>query len=108
MFTEGNWTVTKWSGHIHLHISSDIDEKKYGSLMFVADCGNSKLENGLPYNPDAEENARLISAAPDLYYALKAILNKRVECHETESSYIPPEIEMAYKVIEKAEGKDER
>lgn len=50
-------------------------------------------------------NACLISSAPDLYYALKAILDKRMECHETESSYIPPEIEMAYKAIAKAEGK---
>lgn len=73
MFTEGKWIVTKWSSHKHLHISSDIKEKEYGSLMFIADCGNYE-DKDLPYNPDVEANARLISAAPDLYYALKTAL----------------------------------
>lgn len=108
MFTGGKWEVTKWSSHRRLHISSNEKEECYGSLLFVADCGNYDEEDGLPYNRDVEDNARLISSAPDLYCALKAILDKRMECHETESSYIPPEIEMAYKAIAKVEGKNEK
>ena len=50
-------------------------------------------------------NANLIAAAPEMYKALKAIIAKRMECHETESASIPSEIETAYKALAKAEGR---
>jgi hypothetical protein len=49
-------------------------------------------------------NCTLHKSAPDMYEALKAIIAKRTECHESETAYIPPEIELAYKAIEKSEG----
>lgn len=52
-----------------------------------------------------EANALMIAAAPDMYEALKVIIQKRNEAHETEAAYIPPEIEQAYKALAKAEGK---
>ena len=47
-----------------------------------------------------------MAAAPDMYEALKSILEERLMCHETEAAHIPPEIELAYKAVSKAEDKD--
>jgi hypothetical protein len=103
MFTKGNWTVTKWSSHKHLHISSDDKEAEYGSLIFIADCGNYAKEDGLPYNPDAEANAQLISSAPDLYYALVELLNQYLFESQIVDS---PTIRKAMMAIAKADGKE--
>lgn len=112
LYTGGNWEVTKWSSHKHLHISSDINSERYGSLMFIADCGNYDEKDGLPYNPDVEANARLISAAPDLYLALKECAqyfrDKILTQYERDET-IPyfREYEIAVKAIAKAETKKE-
>ena len=52
--------------------------------------------------PEANSNSQLIAAAPDMYEALQAIIDKRMECHETEAALIPHEIELAYKALAKA------
>lgn len=111
MFTGGKWEVTKWSSHRHLHVSSDDQASCYGSLKFVADCGNYDEKDGLPYNCDVEDNARLISSAPDMYQALKAF-----ECAFKEDTIMASgfatkmmlgeAIEKARNAIAKAEGQD--
>jgi len=68
-------------------------------------CGNKHIADvGDKEDKEQSGNAYLISAAPDMYEALKATIARRMECHETESAYIPPEIELAYKALAKAEG----
>ena len=67
--TQGEWEVTKWASHNDIHIS--VDEGSY--LRFVANCGNP-IADTLPTNPDAEANAHLISAAPDMREALVRLL----------------------------------
>jgi len=106
MFTGGKWEVTKWSNHRHLHISSDEKEECYGSLIFIADCGNYNEEDGLPYNREVYDNARLISAAPDLYYALKTalfMLQSHVFSQHPDDSVSNEVKEIIEKAIAKAE-----
>jgi len=98
-YTQGEWLVIG-----HNNLVAVLRKSRY---VHIADCepGNF-LKSDIPQN-EVAVNSQLIASAPDMYEALKAILNKRVECHETESSYISPEIELAYRAIAKAEGKDE-
>lgn len=68
MFTPGKWEVTKWASHPDIHVS--VNEGSY--MRFIANCGNP-IADTLPTNPDAEANAHLIAAAPDMRDALKQI-----------------------------------
>jgi len=42
----------------------------------------------------------------DLYEACKGIIAHRMECHEIEAAYVPPEIEAVYKALAKVEGRN--
>jgi hypothetical protein len=60
-------------------------------MTFVADCGNEKLGDGLPYNPNVLGNAKLISKAPELLATLaKAIyhLDKMKLSPEAQTVYL--------------------
>ena len=68
--TPGEWKVTTWASHNEIHVSSD---ERSEILTFIASCGNLNSDT-LPHNPNALANAHLISASPDMYEALKGIL----------------------------------
>jgi hypothetical protein len=55
------------------------------------------------YGKDAEENARLMAAAPDLYEAVKDLLDAFCEDERWEGTAI---YDMAKKALAKAEGKE--
>ena len=57
--------------------------------------------------PRAEEIKRLRDINAAMYTALKAVVTRRMESHETEAAYVPPEIELAYKALAKADGMKE-
>lgn len=71
-YTQGEWKVTKWSSHNEIHVSAEYDN----NLHFVANCGHTGEDETLPYNKEAEANAHLISASPDMYEALNNLYNK--------------------------------
>ncbi len=51
-----------------------VYEKQQGSRRIVADCDLNELREMIGYRPEAEANARLIAAAPDLLAAVEALL----------------------------------
>jgi hypothetical protein len=69
-YTFGKWEMTKRSdGEIHV-----VAIEREGMAYFVANCGHQGNEI-LPCNENAIDNAKLISAAPDMYEILQDILN---------------------------------
>jgi hypothetical protein len=71
-YTFGKWEITRWASHRHVHVSCNDG---YGNMIFIADCGNEKSEDGLPYNPAVIANANLIAAAPDLHSVAEIALD---------------------------------
>lgn len=70
-YTQGEWEVTRWESHKDIHVSA---KDAWGNYVFVANCGNPKSDS-LPTNENAEDNAKLIASAPELYEALKSMLD---------------------------------
>lgn len=68
---------------------------KANANIIVAAVNACKVIN--PDNPIA-----VAESIKDTHETLKAIVDKRMECHETEAAYIPPEMELAYKVLARA------
>lgn len=100
-YTKGEWEVTKWASHPNIHVS--VEDGK--GFRFIANCGNPK-DDTLPTNPDAEANAHLIAAAPDMYEALKELIDHMTM---TKGAFARPTLadvkRMADKALAKAEGK---
>ena len=106
-YTSGKWEVTKWASHNDIHVS--VNEGSY--MSFVCNCGNP-IADSLPTNPDAEANACLIAAAPEMYEALKDLVTKYIINPGTEHEFVsfmeigvPKEWDIARQAIAKAEGK---
>ncbi len=101
--TFGNWKVIKRSTDKDIHVCAEFAD----NLTFVCNCGNPDGES-LPSNPDAEANARLISASPDMYEALIKLVHKfRVsgEILGFTEAHLLKELEQAEKALNKAEEK---
>jgi hypothetical protein len=101
-YSKSPWKIITWNmTYPTQEIRIYSDDGLIATMNGTKDSVTNKMDITLPQ----EANAQLISAAPDMYEALKAIIAKRTECHESETAYIPPEIELAYKAISKAEGR---
>jgi len=110
MFTKGTWEYTEELGANFSMIGADnVVICGLPNPLGADDCSNSPEEmKKMRLDKELVEmraNAQLISAAPDLYYALKAILIDWEEILDRRSSFVSPEIEMAKDAIAKAEGK---
>jgi len=64
-----------------------------------------RAEEGIAYNISREANAHLISAAPDMYEALKALLDEYQITDEDTEINVSANWVRAFKAISKAEGK---
>lgn len=65
-FTPGPWAAIEWTCHARTTIVVD-----YGHKKIVADCAPGPVSGYL--DAEAEGNARLIAAAPDLLNALQSV-----------------------------------
>lgn len=101
-YTKGKWTINKSS-------PTDVYAINNGS-HFVAECGN-------PYLPNGEDlaNAHLISAAPDMYEAIKMAINELTEIQgdwaSVSDTYVPSWVNLIrnalsplHQALAKAEG----
>ena len=91
-YTKGEWKVI--SG---FKIRCGIEQ------MFVADCWTSELQLPRPRLHEAEANAYLIAAAPELYEALKKLVGFDEIGGNGKDHYIL--IKKAKQALAKAEGK---
>lgn len=96
-----NYTKGEWKAEIGYEDSYIVCKSKEG-ITGIATVHKKNPMN--PANGSTEANAYLIAASPLMFEALKAIINRRMENHETEATYIPPEIDLVYKALAKAEG----
>ena len=85
-----NYTKGEWKRH-----NTPNGEHIWGGDEHIADFDGE----------NANANAKLCAAAPDMYQALNAIIARRTECHQAEAAHTPHEIELACNAIAKAEGK---
>lgn len=95
--TEGPWTATKAKFPVDGEFDYGIHCVVGGEPYVVAEAFGRA---GVHTRPNAEANARLISAAPDLYAALKEM----VEWWETEGGRLEDSLSRAKAALEKAEG----
>ena len=98
-----NYTLGKWVYIIRGESVGVAAEDSLG-LNFVANCGDPEC-NKLPCNRDAVANARLISASPDMYEALKAWDNYATANYPKNMKLKRIAWELTDKAIAKAEEK---
>ena len=95
-----NYTQGEWDYDINANKGFDIYLK--GSLKVIATVLHKDVSY-MPSEEEAEANARLISAAPDMYEALKALLAESRK--HGESLEDTPIEALAAAALTKAEGK---
>ena len=91
-YTKGDWKITKWNGGHGFNV--------FGDDGFVASV---PMSTGLKHTMrECQANAQLIAAAPDLYEALKELLDALGNPTE-----VPPYevVSSASKALLKTEGK---
>ena len=92
-FTKGQWMLNRAMNEI----VSENDCTKNGGIDIIAQCFC-----GFDYDstkPEAEANAKLIAAAPDLYNACVAMTGY---CNKNNIEMLCPEYEMMCKALKKA------
>ena len=97
-FTKGPWVASAMDNGIEWEIKDTHDEYD------VCQCFGSPGFDVRDGEAEAESNAHLIAAAPDMYEALKGIILSRNALSPPDNP-IPDIWKAAMKSIEKAEGK---
>jgi hypothetical protein len=101
--TPGPWAVFRRDGYsTYIHAINEGDEI---NTFQVASCHSATSRKYFPTRGEAEANARLIAAAPELLEALQAML-RMTERHATHGLIATPgsPVALARAAIKKAEG----
>jgi len=104
-FTPGpwKWVFSESSDSSYLVPTHHEDAEKYPSLCCVADDGSACGEYGATLDPNSPD-AHLIAAAPEMYEALKSVLNSDMAMREEDEGNISPTLEIIRTVLAKARG----
>ena len=90
-YSKGDWNAIKdkSTNSFLIEASNRKGQSPHKAVAFVYD----------------KADAQLVTLAPHMYEALKAIVAKRTECHEAEAAFVPSEIEAAYKILAEVDEK---